>query len=67
VRGGYPDYSLETAAKRVKEAEGTGAEILACVCPFCWRNLDDAIKMTGSNMKMLDITEILIDLVKPKK
>ncbi|HID18920.1 TPA: (Fe-S)-binding protein [Candidatus Bathyarchaeota archaeon] len=67
VRGGYPDYSLETAAKRVKEAEATGAEILACVCPFCWRNLDDAIKITGSGIKMLDLTEILADLVKPKK
>ncbi|MHC1589486.1 MAG: hypothetical protein ACXQTQ_00795 [Candidatus Hecatellaceae archaeon] len=44
-----------------------GAEVLTSVCPFCWRNLDDAIKMTGSNMKMLDITEILVDLVKPKK
>jgi len=66
VRGAFPEYSLETAAKRVREAEATGAEVLTSVCPFCWRNLSDAIQMIGSKMKMMDITEILVDIVKPK-
>jgi heterodisulfide reductase subunit D len=66
VRGAYPEYSLETAEKRVREAEATGAEIVTSVCPFCWRNLSDAIELLGSKMKMLDITEILENLVKPK-
>jgi len=66
VRGAFPEYSLETAAKRVREAEATGAEVLTSVCPFCWRNLSDAIQMIGSKMKMMDITEILVDIVKPR-
>ena len=67
VRGAYPEYSLSVAADRVREAESTGAEILACVCPFCWRNFTDAINNIGSKMKMMDITEILVDLVKEKR
>jgi heterodisulfide reductase subunit D len=66
VRGAYPDYSLETAAKRVREAEAVGAEVLTSVCPFCWRNMSDAIQMIGSKVKMMDITEILVDIVKSK-
>lgn len=67
VRGGYADYSLETAIKRLKEAEETGASVITTVCPFCWRNLDDAINLSGSKMKILDITEILADIIKMKK
>jgi heterodisulfide reductase subunit D len=66
VRGGYPDYSIETAIKRVREAESTGASVITCVCPFCWRNLSDAISALKSSMKMMDITEILEPIVKKK-
>jgi heterodisulfide reductase subunit D len=64
VKSGFADMAMSTAIERVKEAEATGAEILASTCPFCWRNLDDAIKETGSKLKMLDITEILLEIVK---
>ena len=64
VKSGFPEMAIQTAVERIKEAESIGAEALTSVCPFCWRNLDDAIKMTGSNMKMLDITEILLEIVK---
>ncbi|MCX8062751.1 MAG: (Fe-S)-binding protein [Anaerolineales bacterium] len=66
VRGGFPDYSVETSMKRVKEAETTGASIITCVCPFCWRNLNDAIDALKSKMQMLDIVEILEPIVKRK-
>ncbi len=66
VRGGFADYSLETAAKRVEEAAGTGASVLASTCPFCWRNLDDAIANTKAPMKMLDIVEILEPIARKK-
>ncbi|MFQ5821622.1 MAG: (Fe-S)-binding protein [Candidatus Heimdallarchaeota archaeon] len=66
VRGAYPDYSIETATKRVQEAEATGATVLVSSCPFCWRNLSDAIKAVDSKMEMLDATEILVNIVKKK-
>lgn len=66
VKGAFPDYALETAIKRLKEAEETGATILASACPFCWRNLNDAIEATGSKLKMMDITEILLSVIKKK-
>uniref|UniRef100_A0A7C3J3N4 (Fe-S)-binding protein n=1 Tax=Candidatus Methanomethylicus mesodigestus TaxID=1867258 RepID=A0A7C3J3N4_9CREN len=66
VRGGFADYSLETAYKRVKEAESTGAELLTSACPFCYTNLHDAIEMNKSPLKMEDIVEILEPIVKRK-
>jgi len=66
VRGGYPDYSIETSVKRIKEAESTGASVITSVCPFCWRNLSDAINTSKAKMQMLDITEILEPIIKKK-
>jgi Fe-S oxidoreductase len=59
VKKAYPELSLEIAKSRVKEAEETGAEHLVSICPFCYRNLNDAIKALNSNLKMTDLTEIL--------
>ena len=66
VRGGFADYSLECASKRVNEAAGTGAEVLTSTCPFCWRNLSDAIEMNKMPMKMLDIIQILEPIAKKR-
>ena len=61
VRKGFPELSMEMAKNRLKEAEETGAEYLVSTCPFCWRNLKDAIDSTGSNMKMVDLVELLLE------
>ncbi|HEA79535.1 MAG TPA: (Fe-S)-binding protein, partial [Maribacter sp.] len=58
VKKGFPELSMEIAKNRVKEAEDTGAEYLVSTCPFCWRNLNDAIVSTGSNLKMVDLVEL---------
>ena len=59
VKKGFPEFSLEIAKSRIKEAEETGAEYLVSICPFCYRNLSDAIKDLGSNIKMIDLLELL--------
>ncbi|MHA1254510.1 MAG: (Fe-S)-binding protein [Promethearchaeota archaeon] len=61
VRKGFPELSMEMAKNRLKEAEETGAVYLVSTCPFCWRNLKDAIDSTGSNMKMVDLVELLLE------
>ncbi|KKM76930.1 hypothetical protein LCGC14_1375230, partial [marine sediment metagenome] len=60
VKKGFPELSMEIAKNRIKEAEDTGAEYLVSTCPFCWRNLNDAIISTGSNLKMVDLVELLL-------
>jgi len=59
LKKGFPELSLEIAKSRVKEAEETGAENLVSICPFCYRNLSDAIKALDSNIKMLDLLELI--------
>ena len=63
VKKGFPELSMEMAINRVKEAEETGAEYIVSTCPFCWRNLSDAIESTGSNMKMMDLVELLLESI----
>ncbi len=62
VKSGFKDWALEIAEKRIKEAEETKAEYIVSSCPFCWRNLMDAIDSLNSKLRMLDVIEIL-DLV----
>jgi len=61
VRKGFPELSIEMAKNRVKEAEETGAEYLVSTCPFCWRNLSDAIEVLDSKLKMTDLVELLLE------
>ncbi len=63
VKKGFPELSMEMAKNRVKEAEDTGAEYLVSTCPFCWRNLSDAIEALNSNLKMKDLVELILDSI----
>ena len=60
VKKGFPEMSLEIAKSRVKEAEETGVDTIVSICPFCYRNLSDGIKALNSNMKMVDLLELLV-------
>jgi Fe-S oxidoreductase len=59
VKKGFPELALEIAKSRVREAEDTGTDYLVSICPFCYRNLSDAIIALGSSMKMVDLTELV--------
>ncbi len=59
VKKAFPELALEIAKSRVQEAEETGAQNLVSICPFCFRNIDDAIKALNSNMKMVDLLELI--------
>ncbi len=47
-------------ANRFREAEATGADILAVACPFCMIMLNDAKKAANSEMQLLDIAELIV-------
>jgi len=59
VKSGFKEWSVDIAMNRIEEAVKTNAEYLVSSCPFCNRNLADAIEKKGSDLKILDITEIL--------
>jgi Fe-S oxidoreductase len=59
VKKGFPELALEIAKSRIQEAEETGAEYLVSICPFCYRNLSDAIAEMGSTIKMVDLMELV--------
>ncbi|MHA1270870.1 MAG: (Fe-S)-binding protein [Candidatus Helarchaeota archaeon] len=63
VKSGFKDWAIEIASERIKEAEETDAEILVSSCPFCKTNLQDAINDMNSNIKFMDIVELLDEFI----
>jgi heterodisulfide reductase subunit D len=59
VKSGYPEWAIEISNERVKEAEQLGVEAIVSACPFCERNLTDAINKYGSKLKVYDVVELL--------
>ena len=54
-----PDFAKWTARDRINEAVSTGAEAIVTTCPWCEKTLNEAVKDSGSNMKVYDIVEIV--------
>jgi Fe-S oxidoreductase len=48
-----------TAKERIEEAESTGAEAIVSACAWCEKNFSDAIKESGSRLKVYDIVELI--------
>ena len=46
-------------SNRIREAESTGAGVLAVGCPFCMIMLTDAKKAKNSDLEVLDIAELV--------
>ncbi|MBR2394229.1 MAG: (Fe-S)-binding protein, partial [Candidatus Methanomethylophilaceae archaeon] len=69
--GGYKsqfnDFATRIAAERVRDAEETGAEVLITCCPFCVLNLTAGAKMIGSKMKIMDLSQVLLQVTAPKE
>jgi len=60
VKSAFPEFAIHTAKIRIEEAEVTGASIVTSACPLCSINLQDAIRESNSNLKFLDISEIIL-------
>jgi Fe-S oxidoreductase len=59
VKEAYPDFSQWTANERITEAKETGAEAIVSACGWCERNFRDAIKESGSSLKVYDVIELV--------
>ncbi len=54
-----PDFAKWTARERIEEAGSSGAEAIVTACPWCEKTFNEAIKETGSGMKVYDIVELV--------
>ena len=59
VNESNPEFSMWTAKERIEEAESTGAEAIVTACPWCEKNFNEAIKESGSSLKVYDFIELL--------
>lgn len=57
----FPEYAAWTAAERLEEAASTGAEALVTSCPWCKRVFTDAVRETGSDLVVRDLSELLLE------
>lgn len=64
VRAAFAELSDKMADERLMEAEETDAEILTSACPFCTFALRDAAKRNNSKMRVLDLPELLVEILK---
>ena len=46
---------------RVREAAETGAGTLAVACPFCTVMLDDGVRSTGAELRVVDVSTLLAE------
>ena len=47
--------------ERAREAAATGAETLAVACPFCTVMLDDGVRQTGGDLRVADVSTLLLE------
>ncbi len=64
-KSAYNDAAVNIAAERVREAVATGAEVLATTCPFCVVNLQAGAKKIGAKIRVVDISQLLLEATEP--
>ena len=52
--------------ERAREAAGTGAATLAVACPFCTVMLDDGVRATGADLRVVDVATLLVESLDAK-
>jgi Fe-S oxidoreductase len=59
VNESNPAFAQWTAKNRLEEAVSTGAEAIVTACPWCEKTFEEAIKESGSSLKVYDIVELV--------
>ncbi len=61
VKSAYPDFALWSAEERVEEAKSTGAEAIVTCCPWCEKNLKDAVMNKGDTLPIYDALDLVVE------
>ena len=60
-----PTASMDIASTRLDEAGS--ADLMITCCPFCVLNLTQGAKKIGSKIKVMDLSQVLLEVTAPKK
>lgn len=61
LKGVNYDMSVEIGGDKVEEALATGAKRIVSACPSCKININDAIRAVGTELRAIDITELVTE------
>jgi len=59
VKMTYPNQASKVALVRLREAESSGATAIISSCPTCKWNLTDNLKLAGSKLRVIDLSELV--------
>jgi Fe-S oxidoreductase len=59
----FPELASFSAKHRLEEVREVGAEALVSACPWCKNNFAKAVKENGDNVKVMDISELILESV----
>jgi heterodisulfide reductase subunit D len=65
IRWDFGEMANLAGADRIAEAAATGAEILLSACPACVMQLQQSRQKAKARLKVMDITELLAQQVRP--
>lgn len=57
----YPELNQEIRARRIKEAQATGADTLVTACPMCLKNLRDAAQENNIALEFYDLPNLIAE------
>lgn len=59
TRTRHPELAIAIAKEKISAADRMDAGILASVCPFCRKNLEDTRVIVGSSIEVLDLIQLV--------
>ena len=60
TREAFPELASFSAKHRLEEVREVGAEVLVSACPWCKSNFGQAVRENGDNVKVMDISELIL-------
>jgi len=60
TKDAFPELASFSASQRLEEVKEVGAEALVTACPFCKNNFSQTSKANGEEVKVMDITEVIL-------
>jgi Fe-S oxidoreductase len=56
----FPELASFSAKHRLEEVKEVSAEVLVAACPWCKSNFTQAVKEGGDNVRVMDISELIL-------